>query len=860
MGILLLGASGAGVSKRSVRNADGGDAYNYMYIDHFKLQDAWGPVSLSWLNSAPNWNSAILDANGYPNISTTRAFGGGIRIRSSANYSGNYIFDGLGTGQISFPSANATYTVNVGLSSNVTVNSNGNWTLTGSPFRVVFTYSGPRQLLSYSIGSTDPGATGAYMRTLRFYRSVDEADLIAGKIFCSDYKSVIVAEDPSAFRSLDMNAVNGTYYCRFPQRTPLGYATYRGDNWNASPPYGDTGITGVNSMTLAAATGTPASMQHGELVMCRVGTALARCAAGQIAIQAITNANPGKITANGHGFNTGDRVIIPEREAMTQLYMVPLTITVVDVNNFTIGIDTTSFSVFGGAGSHVAAYIDLQVGSGNDRTPYPIQWVSGSQPAGIFGGNYFTQGSYIALVFDKTISGKANTSGVFTMGAWITRTSFGASSTPILFGAPPEVVGILINELNSMSPAKPIDLWYPMPSNGLLSMDPDYVSGDNYHVGVINLLLNGNGGSFGGITGNRKIFIENSNETWNNFSQGTFYAWKAVMRWGYGIGGALDYRTDYTDMGVVRSQVMTRDIKASFPGNARLKFVMSGQGTYGYAGTNAIRIDGSSTTLNDATNPSHLAPMVEHDLFSFAGYFSAPDESTLAALAAAWAGNVSNPTAQEANCQTWVNLIIGTAGMNQETIAHYTSDLVPGYITGVYTGYGKQIVNYEGGWNRVIIGFPNSSGVLLGNFTSGSASVTGVQNNSTVPNGSYIVGNGISDGLTTLVTAGSSGAGTFTLSANATYSGAVAFAYYDVSSLFLRACKRSQAWANAHIAWFNQTNNNPALGMFADFNLTDSEWGHFSEDAYDTQFTSSTAYANPDLAWTALKNRNASVN
>jgi hypothetical protein len=85
----------------------------------------------------------------------------------------------------------------------------------------------------------------------------------------------------------------------------------------------------------------------------------------------------------------------------------------------------------------------------------------------------------------------------------------------------------------------------------------------------------------------------------------------------------------------------------------------------------------------------------------------------------------------------------------------------------------------------------------------------------------------------------------------------VAIEAYDASNLFLRACKRSQAWADAYISWFNAFNTDPAFAMPADFITLDDRWGHCWPDAYDTQFTSSTAYANMDKAWLALAARNA---
>ena len=68
-------------------------------------------------------------------------------------------------------------------------------------------------------------------------------------------------------------------------------------------------------------------------------------------ITAITQANPGKVTAVGHGYSNGDRVLLSAIVGMTQLNGVRATVTVVDVDNFTIGIDTTAYTAYSSAGT-----------------------------------------------------------------------------------------------------------------------------------------------------------------------------------------------------------------------------------------------------------------------------------------------------------------------------------------------------------------------------------------------------------------------------------------------------------------------------------------------------------------------------
>lgn len=65
-------------------------------------------------------------------------------------------------------------------------------------------------------------------------------------------------------------------------------------------------------------------------------------------ITGITRANPGVITAPYHGLSTGDETFLAGIEGMTQLNGRVVTVTVIDANTFSIGIDTTSFTAFTG--------------------------------------------------------------------------------------------------------------------------------------------------------------------------------------------------------------------------------------------------------------------------------------------------------------------------------------------------------------------------------------------------------------------------------------------------------------------------------------------------------------------------------
>src|SRR5262249_40379260 len=156
------------------------------------------------------------------------------------------------------------------------------------------------------IHATDPDNTGARLHSLQFYRLTDEPDLMAGKIFRAPYKKSLVDLCPSAIRFMDWVGGNNSKLTRFESRTLPSYAAYGGaTNWFASPPYGET--TGTNQYSLAAVKGMPAKPVHGEIVTCRIGTGMAR--AGVKNVTAVSNSNPGRITAPKHGFATGDIIV-----------------------------------------------------------------------------------------------------------------------------------------------------------------------------------------------------------------------------------------------------------------------------------------------------------------------------------------------------------------------------------------------------------------------------------------------------------------------------------------------------------------------------------------------------------------------
>lgn len=76
---------------------------------------------------------------------------------------------------------------------------------------------------------------------------------------------------------------------------------------------------------------------------------------GGKAVSAATNANPCQVTITGHGFSTNDKVVFHNVGGMTQLNFTNgstgYTVTYVDANNITIGVDSTAYGTYTSGGT-----------------------------------------------------------------------------------------------------------------------------------------------------------------------------------------------------------------------------------------------------------------------------------------------------------------------------------------------------------------------------------------------------------------------------------------------------------------------------------------------------------------------------
>jgi hypothetical protein len=170
-------------------------------------------------------------------------------------------------------------------------------------------------------------------------------------------------------------------------------------------------------------------------------------------------------------------------------------------------------------------------------------------------------------------------------------------------------------------------MWHTTPERALNSLNSDNTTGDDWGLGVANVVLNGANG-FAGLPANSNLFLEFSNELWNfNF----IYAYanrQSAVRWGVANTGT----GDGVDWHALVSTSIARTVKAANP--SRVKMVLGMFGTTGFLpgafGANYELANGNST-LNQAgyfyTTDSVVVaggwgtPISNHDAVAIAPYF-----------------------------------------------------------------------------------------------------------------------------------------------------------------------------------------------------------------------------------------------
>lgn len=100
------------------------------------------------------------------------------------------------------------------------------------------------------------------------------------------------------------------------------------------------------------------------------------------AITGITQANPAVVTCTGHGLVTGDVVTLSGIEGMVELNGQTVTVTYVDADTFSIGVDSTGYTAYSAGGAWAGILSGLNLDNASAR------YVAGSSKLASVSGKY----------------------------------------------------------------------------------------------------------------------------------------------------------------------------------------------------------------------------------------------------------------------------------------------------------------------------------------------------------------------------------------------------------------------------------------------------------------------------------------
>jgi hypothetical protein len=835
-------------------------ANDYAFINHIKCADAWGPVGTAYSTGVSPIFTQIVDANGIPSAAGDGfAFGGGMRIPDSTHFAGPYVLTWTGDAEWRFTAG--TWVVQSQTGTNYTQVQSGRWE--GTNMRIVLTFTGTgdgaAQLINFNILSTGHlGGTAG--KGFAFYRLEDEEDYLAGKFFRAPFKQVLADLNPSFIRVMNWLGINSSKACRWEHRTLPEYINYNdnnaslcGYNWSASGLlYGDTAT--ANQMTLSAVAGTSGTAKHGDLVTCRIGAAMVR--AGFRGIAAVTKANPGQVTSHAHGYSTGDKVLHTTVPGMTQLERVPVTVTVVDPDNYTIGINTSGFTDFTTAsvtgtttsGSAVITSIadtstitagNMCTGPGiplgsivSSKTATTVtlrdqffspalatasaavtlyfnaatceQYITlkvGSQAAYpvIFANGTTLAGHYAATYMNqyeyKTFSLDLDyVVGTDIQGAWVFNEN--GATNGHNGGVPLELCTALVNEVmaTTRTDGRATD---PI---GLWICVPHrgMLSVDTDYLSGSNWATNAVGVCLNGSTINSITYagLNAACTLYVEFSNETWNSGGAFYQTSSNARkGFLRYgggASDFTSYSALRSMKMAQDIHAAFPANSRIHITLGLQGTVGFA------LNSNNQLRCDGGGTSHILTDAVWNPGAVAP-ITLHDSTCFAAYISTLNG--SNLTFVDTNLATYATSWASHAGdavAQEADCANYITDLTDGTTLETIEKYIGLVTTYANAMQ--------SRGKQFGMYEGGWDHPT---------TGTY--------------------------------------------ATFLAACKRSRAWALAWMQLMREFDGKANAFASSDYIMTSSQWGHVPTNAFSNS-VAHVEWSGLDLAWTytALHNRGVS--
>lgn len=676
----------------------------------------------------------------------------------------------------------------------------------------------------------------AFMTNMAIYRQVDEVDFMPtsvggnGYAFRAPFKQAMVNMNPAAIRFLNWVNGNNSGQYRFENRS-LPSKIGNGLNATAGPAYGTT--TGTNVVSLAAVTTptagnsnlTPASMVHGEVVCCRALNSTVR---SKTAITGITKANPGVVNAVAHGFSSGDLAYIKTTyvsnapAGMVQLDCVAVTVTVVDVDHVSIAdlngvnIDTTTFGTW--TAGNIMPFITLQVGSGNDRTAYPVLSLSNAETTrGDSGAGALTANTYYTFYFDKNLAAyrTAGTAGTnWVKGSWSVSSGFPSGDVPL------EYCAALVAEVNilalSQGISNPIHLWMTTPPRCLLSCDPDYTTASAWPLNAYNVMMNGGFGYLGLNSTKASMIFEWSNELWNFGTPTANYCnWLAFTRGAPNIANfeniqALRATRCMTDLGTQPRLYKTIGMQGTRGWDVQNQFVALGN----FGSGNIIFTD-------PWNNWGAATPLSFHDAVNYASYFDPDGTYSLSTLGL---GGFTDDSAMFNGTSNTIN------GGGDYTGAANTAQAITNFITNVTSGTGQSINNY--------CSQSNPSAGHVGSFVTG---VSGL--------GKYVIG--YEGGTDWPCNAAGPTGGTLQ-----------GHTITSADSLFLNAVNQSTQWATAQKQYFNNCATLAFTGPQAIFTFvintpTNLRWCYASPDTYSGGVEGAALNTSP--MWLALGARNQAL-
>lgn len=384
----------------------------------------------------------------------------------------------------------------------------------------------------------------------------------------------------------------------------------------------------------------------------------------------------------------------------------------------------------------------------------------GAASGGVSGGTRIVSGSGSTWTISpsQTTSSRTMNSTGWVYGVWFYNGVGCGNYIPV------EYCTAMVNEINAMSIAQGIagtvHCWMNTPICALTPTDPDYTTASDWALGVADVALNASSSlraaGYSVLGNNAQLFLEMTNETWNQNFIFAYANRRQNMRWpGTSTGSNVDWHAFQS------AQVM-KLVKASYPS---VKTVLGGWAIVGCApggsGANYELINGSNTLNGDGTifnSPGYSyttdpytttaglgIPMTYHDAFAIATYFKPKnayfsltgtgtftDDSALYNGTSPYAG-AANPTQAITN---FINQMLGTPPIvNAEATTFYVDAVGNGTLkqfADVARALGKVAINYEGGadWSTTAGDLAGTQGSEHTITSADALFTTAVQNSS----------------------------------------------------------------------------------------------------------------------------------